>query len=690
MPCCAGCKNLTLDQIRCDKCKKFCCKKCQRLKSNEGSDAVENVCPDCFDNTDSLSEPTTEEIEPAKVLKRVTSLHWEDKVFMKKDGEIDMKRVYCKECLEKGVNLEGIAYSGNTTNLKEHDRVYHECKTKSSSVGIQSGSRGIPGFSTTNAGPKWQKKDILWKETTKLLTEWLIQDSRPTNLVQDEGFAKLMRFICPQYEIPCRTTTITTNIEKMYNDKKEEFRKELDEVENVAVSSDKGSSINGLSFQTEIVHFITDDLELKSRNMAIRENKEESNAENYRIRTDEVMEDLGIERKVCQFVTDNEPKMNASFPNDRSGCVAHILNKTVEKGMLNPTAARVVKKFRGITGLHNKSPKVRYTLEKKQKDKDLGLKTKTLKPDVATRWGSTKTSIAACLPGKDEEDHDLYFEAINNALAELAAKSKKKEQRKKMMELKLTREDISRLRAIHDLLVNFDVASTVLCMNKFPSCSLTLPVLETVKNEALKPDSESEHEFIEDMKVEMLEDIGNRVSENVNVEVMRKGSALDPRTKGLKFMKNKLARKVVQDRILEELRQIPAAGENNNLVEGESSDSDDVEEPVAKKGKKFGINMFSYSDDEESEVSEDKVSLEWSNYLAEPVCGFEKDPLEWFRERRVKYPTVVKLMRKYLCIPATSVDAERAFSALGVLLTKKRLAMTSEHVEMQLFLKDKM
>ena len=72
------------------------------------------------------------------------------------------------------------------------------------------------------------------------------------------------------------------------------------------------------------------------------------------------------------------------------------------------------------------------------------------------------------------------------------------------------------------------------------------------------------------------------------------------------------------------------------------------------------------------------------------MCGFEKDPLEWFRERRVKYPTVVKLMRKYLCIPATSVDAERAFSALGVLLTKKRLAMTSEHVEMQLFLKDKM
>ena len=48
-----------------------------------------------------------------------------------------------------------------------------------------------------------------------------------------------------------------------------------------------------------------------------------------------------------------------------------------------------------------------------------------------------------------------------------------------------------------------------------------------------------------------------------------------------------------------------------------------------------------------------------------------------------------KLMFKYFSIPATSTEAERVFSALGNLLTKKRLSMTGDDVDKQLFLRDK-
>ena len=44
--------------------------------------------------------------------------------------------------------------------------------------------------------------------------------------------------------------------------------------------------------------------------------------------------------------------------------------------------------------------------------------------------------------------------------------------------------------------------------------------------------------------------------------------------------------------------------------------------------------------------------------------------------------------RKYLCVPATSTQAERMFSALGLLLTKRRLAMTGDNVNARLFLRD--
>ena len=49
---------------------------------------------------------------------------------------------------------------------------------------------------------------------------------------------------------------------------------------------------------------------------------------------------------------------------------------------------------------------------------------------------------------------------------------------------------------------------------------------------------------------------------------------------------------------------------------------------------------------------------------------------------------LARLVRKYLCVPATSTQAERVFSWMGWLLNKRRLSLSGESVTMQLFLKD--
>ena len=66
----------------------------------------------------------------------------------------------------------------------------------------------------------------------------------------------------------------------------------------------------------------------------------------------------------------------------------------------------------------------------------------------------------------------------------------------------------------------------------------------------------------------------------------------------------------------------------------------------------------------------------------------EKDSLDWWRAKKEEYPTLVRLARKYLCVPSTSTQAERVFSWMGWLLNKRRLSMSGETVSMQLFLKD--
>ena len=75
-------------------------------------------------------------------------------------------------------------------------------------------------------------------------------------------------------------------------------------------------------------------------------------------------------------------------------------------------------------------------------------------------------------------------------------------------------------------------------------------------------------------------------------------------------------------------------------------------------------------------------------YRNEPALGRDLDPHGWWRGRREQYPNLVRLARKFLCVPATSTQAERVFSWMGFLLNKRRLSLSVESVSMQLFLKD--
>ena len=59
-----------------------------------------------------------------------------------------------------------------------------------------------------------------------------------------------------------------------------------------------------------------------------------------------------------------------------------------------------------------------------------------------------------------------------------------------------------------------------------------------------------------------------------------------------------------------------------------------------------------------------------------------------FNFKQAKFPNLIILVKKYLCIQASSTEAERSFSALANLLTKRRLRMSGENVNKQLFLRE--
>ena len=61
---------------------------------------------------------------------------------------------------------------------------------------------------------------------------------------------------------------------------------------------------------------------------------------------------------------------------------------------------------------------------------------------------------------------------------------------------------------------------------------------------------------------------------------------------------------------------------------------------------------------------EETPEKEIDNFLSLPTLQQEQDTLEWWRNNGNYYPTLAKLAKEYLCIPATSVPAKRFFFLL--------------------------
>ena len=134
-----------------------------------------------------------------------------------------------------------------------------------------------------------------------------------------------------------------------------------------------------------------------------------------------------------------------------------------------------------------------------------------------------------------------------------------------------------------------------------------------------------------------------------------------------------------------------------NLAADEEEDNDS--EPPAKKPAitseedDFDL-LFGQKEDSEAEGqvrSDDHlqhIQDELDRCLKEAEINFRKDdPLLWWRNHETYFPTIAKLARKYLCIPASTAPAERVFSTAKNILQKKRWRILPERLGKCIFLR---
>ena len=80
------------------------------------------------------------------------------------------------------------------------------------------------------------------------------------------------------------------------------------------------------------------------------------------------------------------------------------------------------------------------------------------------------------------------------------------------------------------------------------------------------------------------------------------------------------------------------------------------------------------------------MKKEMEAYIYQPCIDSDTKPLEWWKLNASFFPTLAKLAKKYLCIPATSVKSERVFSTGGYIINNFRSKLLPEHANILVFL----
>ncbi|XP_049425573.1 E3 SUMO-protein ligase ZBED1-like [Epinephelus fuscoguttatus] len=77
---------------------------------------------------------------------------------------------------------------------------------------------------------------------------------------------------------------------------------------------------------------------------------------------------------------------------------------------------------------------------------------------------------------------------------------------------------------------------------------------------------------------------------------------------------------------------------------------------------------------------------EMAKYRLALTPSLQEDPLHWWSVHQVLYPMITNVAKWYLCIPGSSVSAERVFSTAGDIVTAQCSTLKSEHTDQLLFL----
>jgi hypothetical protein len=244
---------------------------------------------------------------------------------------------------------------------------------------------------------QWQHGHPKAQALTKLIGEMICLDLQPYSIVEDKGFNRLLKHVCPNYTIPSRKHFSTKVVPLMYETIKAKVKFELDKADFMSLTSDGWTCQHTIqSFYSLTARFLT--AEYKVRNVILQvayfpESHTGLNISkflNESLQTWEIPQD-----KIYTVLTDNAANVLSAIKesnvanNKHLPCVIHTMQLCIQNKLFKEQRAvsDTLAVFRALAGhFHHSSSAVARL---KEIQIQLNLPEHKLIQDVSTRWNST-------------------------------------------------------------------------------------------------------------------------------------------------------------------------------------------------------------------------------------------------------------------------------------------------------------
>ena len=201
--------------------------------------------------------------------------------------------------------------------------------------------------------------------------------------------------------------------------------------------------------------------------------------------------------------------------------------------------------------------------------------------------------------------------------------------------------------------------------------------LKQLEDDAFLLDESDATEFKQEIARCLRECVSSRMRPFTKIELV--AALLDPELKGIP----KIRRSIPGEDASSFLHECIEEYLPGRLTENEE-EIQIITEPAPKKLRSSLIAKYSAS-----RSPFESLSSEVELYLASPITlGGEDQVLTWWSSNAKLYPSLSKLARIVLSIPATSAEPERRFSAAGNALREKRSQLSPMTMAKSLFIHD--